>query len=74
MERMRITIAGMSCGGCVNSVRYALNRVPGLHVEEVEVGSAVVSYDPGVTTPELINSAIIKAGFEPWASASQGSS
>ena len=71
MEQMRITIAGMSCGGCVNSVRNALERLPGVQVEQVEVGSALLSYDPGVATPESIHSAIVKAGFEPWPSGSQ---
>ena len=66
MERITISISGMSCGGCVNSVRNALARLPGVEVEQVEVGTAVVSYDPGVTTPEFINSTIVKAGFEPW--------
>ena len=66
MQQITITIAGMSCSGCVNSVRNALTRLPGVQVEQVEVGSAVVSYDPGVTTPESIQSAIVKAGFEPW--------
>jgi copper chaperone len=66
MERMTITIAGMSCSGCVSSVRNALTRLPGVQVERVEVGSAVLQYDPAVTTPESIQSAIVKAGFEPW--------
>lgn len=66
MQQMTITIAGMSCGGCVNSVRNALSRLPGVQVEQVDVGSAVVSYDPDVATRESIQSAIVKAGFEPW--------
>jgi copper chaperone len=74
MEELSIRIAGMSCGGCVSSVRNALTRVPGVQVAEVDVGSAVVRYDPGLATPDVIHSAIIKAGFEPWASDSQGSS
>jgi copper chaperone len=66
MERITISISGMSCGGCVNSVRNALARLPGVEVEQVEVGTTVVSYDSDVTTPEAIHSAIVKAGFEPW--------
>ena len=65
MEQMSIPIAGMSCGGCVNSVRNALARVPGVQVQQVEVGSATVEYDPGVTGPESVRHAIINAGFEP---------
>jgi copper chaperone CopZ len=66
MQQMSINIAGMSCGGCVNSVRNALTRLPGVQVDRVEVGTAVVSFDPGLSTPEAIHSAIVKAGFEPF--------
>lgn len=54
----------MSCGGCVNSVRTALARLPGVEVREVEVGRATLAYDPRLSTPESIQSAIVKAGFE----------
>jgi len=67
MEQMSIKIAGMSCGGCVSSVRNALARLPGVQVLQVEVGTAVINYDSQLSTPESIRSAIIKAGFEPWA-------
>jgi copper chaperone len=65
MERMSIKIDGMSCGGCVNSVRNARSRVPGVEVQQVEVGSATLSYDPNISNAEAIRSAIIKAGFDP---------
>jgi len=65
MEQMSIRIAGMSCSGCVNSVRNALNRLPGVEVRQVEVGRATIAYDPGLSAPESIQSAIVKAGFEP---------
>jgi copper chaperone CopZ len=65
MEQVSIKIAGMSCAGCVNSVRNALSRLPGVQVGRVEVGGAAVSYDPKLTTLESIHSAIVKAGFEP---------
>jgi copper chaperone len=65
MEQMSLKIAGMSCGGCVNSVRNALTRVPGVEVRQVEVGTATVAYDPSLTGPESLRSAIVKAGFEP---------
>jgi copper chaperone len=65
MEQMSIRIAGMSCGGCVNSVRNALTRLPGVQVRQVEVGSATVTYDTSVTSPESVRAAIVNAGFEP---------
>ena len=65
MEEISFAIAGMSCGGCVNSVRNALARVPGVKVQEVEVGSARLMYDPDITNADSIRAAIARAGFEP---------
>lgn len=67
MQRISIPIAGMSCGGCVSNVRNALARVPGVHVEQVKVGSAAVAYDPAVTSPEVIRAVIARAGYTPSA-------
>lgn len=67
MQRISISIAGMSCGGCVNSVRNALTRIPGVQVERVKVGSATVAYDPAVTSPEALRAAITRAGYKPLA-------
>lgn len=65
MEKMYLKIGGMSCGGCVNSVRNALSQVPGVEVRQVEVGSATLSYDPRISAAETIRSALMRAGFEP---------
>jgi copper chaperone len=65
MEELTLRIAGMSCAGCVNSVRNALGRLPGVRVRQVEIGQATLEFDPRVSTPEAIQSAIVKAGFEP---------
>ncbi len=65
MERIFIQIAGMSCEGCVNSVRNALARVPGVQVDQVKLGTATVRYDPAMTDPERVHAAIEKAGFKP---------
>jgi copper chaperone CopZ len=67
MQRISIPIAGMSCGGCVSHVRNALARVPGVQVEQVKVGSAIVAYDPAVTSPDAIRAAIAGAGYTPTA-------
>jgi copper chaperone CopZ len=45
MERIELTVRGMSCGGCVASVRRALEREEGVEVEGVSVGAARVAYD-----------------------------
>lgn len=67
MQRISIPIAGMSCGGCVNNVRNALARIPGVQVEQVTVGSATVAYDPAATSPEALRAAIVRAGYKPLA-------
>lgn len=63
MTTETITIAGMSCGGCVASVKKAMDRL-GISDAEVEIGSAKVSYDPQSVRREQIVEAIEDAGFE----------
>ncbi len=67
MEKITIPIQGMSCGGCVRNVQHALERVPGVHVDAVTVGSAVLSYDPLLTNREAIFASITRAGYMPQA-------
>jgi copper chaperone CopZ len=47
MEQTTIQIDGMSCGHCVSRVQKALSRLEGVHVDQVEIGSARVTYDAG---------------------------
>jgi copper chaperone CopZ len=67
MNRITIPIHGMSCGGCVRKVEHALGSLPGVKVEGVTVGSATVNYDPSVTNPGAIVTAIERAGYVPQA-------
>ena len=67
MQRISIPIAGMSCGGCVATVRKALTQLAGVQVDEVAVGTATVSFDPAVTSLEALRAAITRAGFQPQA-------
>ena len=64
MQRISIPIDGMTCGGCVRTVRDALAGLPGVQVERVEVGSAVVTLDPALTTPDKVRVAITQSGYE----------
>jgi copper chaperone CopZ len=64
MERVSLTIEGMSCGHCVRAVDGALRGIPGVEVERVEVGSAAVAYDPAVVGPERIEAAVTEEGYE----------
>jgi copper chaperone CopZ len=63
MERLNLTIDGMSCGHCLNAVRGALDRMPGVTVEKVTIGSATVSFDPAKTNVEQIVDAVNDEGY-----------
>ena len=67
MQHVVIPIAGMSCGGCARAVREALSQVPGVRVETVTPGRAVVDFDPTRTTLAALRAAIIQAGYQPLA-------
>ena len=57
-------IEGMSCGGCVNSLTRVLKSVPGIEPVKVEVGRAVLRFDPAQVTDDTIKAAVGRAGFE----------
>jgi copper chaperone len=63
MEQTTLQIEGMSCGHCVSRVQKALSRVEGVHVDQVGIGSARVSYDAAVSLQQ-IREAVENAGFE----------
>lgn len=62
-QQLRLNIQGMHCGACVRRVTNALSHVPGVKVENVEVGSAKVEFDPAVAQPAQIVSAVNDIGF-----------
>jgi len=65
MTDIVLTITGMTCGGCVNSVTKVLQATPGVQQASVSLlpSEAKVSYDPAVTNPELLAKAVAEAGF-----------
>ena len=63
MQSLTIPITGMSCGGCVNSVRNAFSKVPGVTDAQVTVGAATVTYEPRLTNPDELRRAIVQAGY-----------
>ena len=63
MERVNLSISGMTCGHCVGRVEKALKAVDGLSVESINLSSAVVSIDPAkASTPKLVQ-AVADAGY-----------
>lgn len=63
MQPLTVSISGMSCGHCVASVKSALDQIDGVRVEDVEIGRAVVAYDPAKTSAEKIGEAIADEGY-----------
>ena len=63
MKTETINIQGMSCGHCVKGVREALEELDGVQVEDVQIGSARIQYDPQTTSQEEVREAIQEAGY-----------
>ena len=63
MEKLSLAIDGMSCGHCVSRVRQTLATAPGVHVDDVSIGAASVSYDAAVTSAAKIAAAVSAAGY-----------
>lgn len=64
VQTITLKIDGMSCGHCVAAVDQAVAGVAGVSDKKVEIGSATVTYDETVTTPEKIKAAITEEGYE----------
>jgi copper chaperone len=63
MERLELTIEGMSCEHCVRAVRNRLAATPGVEVDDVQIGSAIVRHDPTKAPIADIENAIADEGY-----------
>jgi copper chaperone len=63
MERLHLSIDGMSCGHCVARVDKALRALSGVKVARVDVGSAIVEFDPALVSVERVTAALDDAGY-----------
>jgi copper chaperone CopZ len=63
-EQHTLEIDGMHCEHCVAAVRSALESLEALTVQDVEVGTAEVTYDPAAISTDQLAEAIDDAGFE----------
>jgi copper chaperone CopZ len=64
VKNIIVNIGGMSCDGCVRSVRNALSRLPGVTLVDVAIGSAKLTLDNAVSSEDDIARALHRAGFE----------
>lgn len=59
-----ITVEGMSCGGCANSVRAELTHIPGVLGVDVDVSSGTVTIaSESPVDDEAIRAAVEEAGY-----------
>ena len=68
-RKVSLTVKGMTCQGCVQTVTEALLRVPGVvgAVVSLDSASAVVSVDPGQAPGDTaLVSAVVRAGYQAW--------
>ncbi|WP_295625240.1 heavy-metal-associated domain-containing protein [uncultured Nitrosomonas sp.] len=66
MQTATIIIKGMTCMGCVNSVKTVLNNLSGIIQAEVtlEPAQASIQYDSNNINVDQIKAAIVDVGFE----------
>lgn len=66
MKTTNLKIEGMTCGGCVASVKRALQAVPGVNEVEVTLtpGQAIVSFAEEQVGEQELRQAVEDAGFD----------
>lgn len=65
MNEITLSVTGMTCGGCVNSVKKVLAALPGVQSAEVTLtpGQARVRFDPSKLERAALVQAVVDAGF-----------
>ena len=65
MQTELLKVTGMTCGGCTSNVTEALKAVSGVGEVNVSLssGEAMVKYDEALTSPEILKSAVARAGY-----------
>ena len=66
MEKTTLMVKGMTCMGCVRSVKNLLEQVPGVAGVEITLdnGQVVISYDSTQATLGQLKNAINDGGYE----------
>jgi copper chaperone len=60
-------VENIKCGGCMNSIRKALEQTPGVNAArpDNQAGIVEVDFDEAVLSPERISSALSDLGYPP---------
>ena len=66
MEKTILTVKGMTCMGCVKSVRNVLEPIPGVAGVDIVLdnGEVAISYDAAKAGIDQFKTAIQDAGYE----------
>ncbi len=64
MNTRTLKIKGMSCGHCVMALKKELEKIGGLTVLSVEIGSAEVSWNGQEIDETMLGAAVNEAGFK----------
>jgi len=66
VEQITLKVTGMTCQGCVRSVKTVLESVPGVTAAEVslEHSEASVAFDPTRASVAQLKAAVHEAGYE----------
>jgi len=64
-EHITLKVGGMTCMGCVGSVKRLLSQVPGVKQVDVDLasGKTEIDYDPAQAAPAALRQAIIDGGY-----------
>jgi len=65
MNTLILNVTGMSCMGCVNSVKNLVNALAGISQVDVDLatGRVEIKHDPAQTQTQQIRSAIEDGGY-----------
>jgi len=63
MERLNLTVEGMTCEHCVRAVRGRLEKTAGVKVDDVQIGAVTLDFDPSKTNVDDIEEAIADEGY-----------
>lgn len=63
MKEQELKIQGMSCNHCVMAVRRELEKIAGLEVKDVRIGSALIAFEEGRVSSASISRAVEEAGY-----------
>ena len=64
MKSQKLLIEGMTCGHCVMAVKKHLGKIPGIMIEDVQIGSAKVTIDEQHIARSMLESVIEEAGYK----------